>query len=39
MLGISLVFPQITNEHYKVCVIEQLRTSMNATSLPSSTVD
>ena len=48
ILGISLVFPQITNEHYKVCVItiivsyvggEQLRTSMKATSLPSSTVD
>ena len=47
ILGISLVFPQITN-HYKVCVItiivsyvsgEQLRTSMKATSLPSSTVD
>ena len=48
ILGISLIFPQITNEHYKVCVItiivsyvggEQLRTSMKATSLPSSTVD
>ena len=48
-MGISLVFPQVANEHtYKVCVIniivsyvggEQLRTSMKATSLPSSTVD
>ena len=44
-----LYFPQVANEHnYKVCVItiivsyvggEQLRTSMKATSLPSSTVD
>ena len=50
MLGISLVFPQITNDHYKVRMCyyniivsyvggEQLRTSMKATSLPSSTVD
>ena len=43
-----LYFPQVANEHIKVCVItiivsyvggEHLRTSMKATSLPSSIVD
>ena len=50
-MGVSLVFPPkyVANEHIaKVCVItiivsyvggEQSRTSMKATSLPSSTVD